>query len=509
MKDNTAQGVLRSFPRTFWLANVMELFERGAYYGLMSVLAVYLTDSIQHGGLGVSEQSVGFLQGMIFALTYIIPIASGALADYYGYRQVLLLAFSLLASGYFLAGYSSVYGTVFASLLVMATGSGLFKPVITATIVRSTNEKNSGLGFGIYYWMINMGAFVAPLIVSYLKGQSWRSVFIASSVYCALMLLLTLFLFREPPRPETVGTPKDSKSFKDIFRDMVIVLGDTRFMLMIFLYSGFWIMYFQSFNSFLWYLRDFVNTAPIDRIFVGIREGIGSPFWRSLIPEKFDAEFVTVINAGTIILLQVLVSRIVQHTKPLPTMVTGFCIGIVGFVCLSFTTNVWIFVTGLVIFSIGEMTTHPKYFSYIGLVAPSDKKAVYLGYGFLYGVVGSLIGPNLGGALYEQMVKPLIGQPDIAWKLRSFWLIFAGIGALAAIGLVLYNRFFAVDTPETNRRTRQIMLGMYTLLIVVGAWFFYSSVLAGDHVVYKTMVQAIIMLLIGSGGIVVSSKNTR
>jgi len=60
---------------------------------------------------------------------------------------------------------------------------------------------------------------------------------------------------------------------------------------------------------------------------------------------------------------------------------------------------VWLFIAGISIFSIGEMTAHPKYYSYVGLVAPQDKKAVYMGYAFLYGVFGSLIGSSFGGAL--------------------------------------------------------------------------------------------------------------
>ena len=48
----------------------------------------------------------------------------------------------------------------------MATGSGLFKPIISGTIARTTDDSNSVFGFGIYYWMINLGAFLAPLVVS-------------------------------------------------------------------------------------------------------------------------------------------------------------------------------------------------------------------------------------------------------------------------------------------------------------------------------------------------------
>ena len=48
---------------------------------------------------------------------------------------------------------------------------------------------------------MKFGAFLAPLVVSVLKGFSWRYVFLASSLYTGLMLLPTLFVFRDPPRP--------------------------------------------------------------------------------------------------------------------------------------------------------------------------------------------------------------------------------------------------------------------------------------------------------------------
>ncbi len=489
MTEPASRSILRSFPRVFWVANVMELFERAAYYGLNSVLAIYLTNSLVSGGLGFSEQSVGFLQGLIYAFTYILPILGGALADRYGYRRMLLVSFSLLAAGYFASGHMTAYGAVFGALLLMATGAGLFKPIISGTLARSTTEENSGFGFGVYYWMINVGAFLAPLAVSYFKGISWNLVFTASSVYCALMLLPTLFIYRDPPRPE------NSKSLRDVLSGAAMVLGDARFMLMIFVYSGFWILYFQTFGSVLWFLRDFIDARPVDAFFSSLG-----------IPLRFEAEHVTVINAGTIILLQVAVSRIVKNVKPLPTMASGIAIGVAGFVCLAFASNVWIFILGIAVFSIGEMTAHPKYYSYVGLVAPADKKAVYMGYAFLYGVVGSLIGSNLGGTMYESMLKPLAGTPEGAAAARVFWLIFAALGLFAMGGLMLYNRTCAADTPKAHLRARRIMTGIYVALILIGAWFFYDSTFRGEVVAYKTMVQAVIMLLLGGTGIAITTR---
>jgi dipeptide/tripeptide permease len=488
MPTQKSAGVLRSFPPVFWVANVMELFERAAYYGLNSVLAIYLTNKVAAGGLGFTEQSVGFLQSLIYAFTYVIPIAGGALADRYGYRRMLLFSFSILSCGYFVAGSVTAYGAVFAALLLMATGAGLFKPIISGTLARTTTEENSGFGFGIYYWMINIGAFLAPLVVSVLKGFSWRYVFIASAAYCAAMLVPTVFLFKDPPRPA------NTKSLREVAQGAAMVLGDARFMLMIVIYSGFWILYFQNFGSVLWYLRDFVDPLPVNRFFASFG-----------VPLKFDAEHVTVVNGGTIILLQVLVSRVVKKIRPLPTMVAGIVIGTLGFLCLAASTNAWVFILGISVFSIGEMTAHPKYYSYVGLVAPEDKKAVYMGYAFLYGVIGSLVGSSLGGALYGSMLKPLVGQAGAAAAARNFWLLFVVLNILAAVGLVVYDRIFGHDTPDTRAKARRVMIGVYGLLLAVGAFFLWTAV-GGAGVSYKILVQATIMLLLGAGGMLVSLR---
>ncbi len=482
----------KGFPRTFWTANVLELFERAAYYGMNSVLAVYLTGEVAKGGLGFDEKSVGFLQSIVYAMIYVLPILGGALADRYGYRRMLMVAFSLLTAGYFATGYMSSYGMVFLALLVMATGSGLFKPIISGTIARTTDDSNSAFGFGIYYWMINLGAFLAPLVVSWLKGFSWQYVFTASAIYCALMLLPTLFVFTEPPKPE------NTKSFKQVLLGAAEVLGDARFMLMIVIYSGFWILYFQNFGSVLWYLRDFIDKAPVSTAVTSMLAAIGLN-----VTFTFDAEHVTSINAGTIILLQVLVSRLVKNTPALPTMVSGMAIGAIGFLLLASSQNPWIFVLGIAVFSIGEMTAHPKYYSFVGLVAPADRKAVYMGFAFLYGVIGSLLGSSFGAYLYAQMLKPAMGLATAGETARNFWLIFAALDVVAAGGLIWFNRTFGADTPRTRRLARLVMTGVYAFVLLIGAWFCYMA-FTSDPVQYRMAVQSIIFLGLGSGGLIMN-----
>lgn len=419
-------GIFKSFSKNFWTVIVMEFFERGSYYGVRSILSVYLVLSAAEGGLGFSKESVGVITSTFQPLLYLLPIIGGAIADRFGYKKTLVFAFIVMSLGYFLTGLMTSYALVFASLIFMVVGGGTFKPIISGTIARATDKSNSTLAFGIYYWSINLGAFLFPLIlVNILKQYSYSYVFIMAAVGTGWLLLLNFFVYKEPEKPV------NTKPLGKVLTEAVLVLKDFRFILMIVIYSGFWILYFQQFDSVLWYFKDYVDKTPINNAVnsvLGIF--VANPNW------QFDVEHVTVINAGTIILLQIFVSNIVKNKKALPTMITGIAMGTIGIAILAISTHPFVFIAGIFIFSIGEMTAHPKFISYVGLIAPEDKKAVYLGYSFLYGVLGSGIGGVLGANLYVHFVDTLKNP-------TMLWITFSMIGVLTIIGLLLYNKFLA------------------------------------------------------------------
>ena len=382
--------------------------------------------------LNYTKESVGIIKSTIQPMLYILPILFGAIGDRFGYKKVLTFAFIFLGTGYFLTSQTTEYAMVFASLIIMAIGAGAFKPMISGTIARATNESNSTLGFGIYYWSINLGAFLFPLIlVPFIKNTfGWQYVMFASAIATAAMLIPTFLIYKEPEKP------KNTKSFSEVLKGAIMVLSDFKFIGLIVIYSGFWILYFQMFDSVLWYVQKYVDATSLNNFVNSILNGVGIN-----IDWKFDVEHVTVINAGTIILLQIIVSNIVKHTKALPTMIAGIAMGTIGMAILAINTNIWVFMLGITIFSIGEMTAHPKFISYVGLIAPEDKKALYLGYSFLYGVIGSFIGGILGANLYVHFVDNL-NQP------ATLWIIFSLIGVVTIIGLLLYNKFIGHNKPE-------------------------------------------------------------
>jgi len=460
---------LKDFPAGYWIVIMFEFFERGSYYGVMSILSVYMTEI-----LGFSKGGVGVIKSTIQPLLYFLPILTGAIADRMGYRKMLMVAFTLLGLGYALTSQMTEYTAVFISRVVMGFGAGAFKPVISGTIAKLTDERTSTLGFGIFYWSINLGAFLFPLVlVPMLKAISWHYVLIAAAIGTGSMLIPTMFFFKEPPRTGDDQKAPLGQMLKDVLRKLLMVVRDWRFILFIAIYSMFWFLYFQMFDTVLWYVQDFVDASPLNTFISGV---IGFDW-------KFDVEHVTVINALTIVLLQLFVSRIVSKTKALPTMITGIAIGTIGMAILSLSSGIWVFMLGIFMFSIGEMTAHPKYISYLGTIAPADKKATYMGFGFLYGAIGSFFGPYIGATLYVKLIdNPMIayiklklteiGAPhpsnapigelltvaekagipkqDILMQAHpsELWLIFSGIGILSIVCLLLYQKFI-VPKPTT------------------------------------------------------------
>ena len=86
-------GVLRSgFTPTFWVANVLELFERFAFYGSKAVLAVYLNRAV---GLGTTGNDLVGIYGM---LVFGLPIFAGVVVDRFGFKRSLLACFSIFCA---------------------------------------------------------------------------------------------------------------------------------------------------------------------------------------------------------------------------------------------------------------------------------------------------------------------------------------------------------------------------------------------------------------------------
>ncbi len=382
------------FPRTFWIANTLELFERWAYYGMFTVLSVYLTNPESQGGLGFTQSQRGLMQAIATGVLYLLPILGGAIADRFGYRKVLLSAFVTLASGYFAMGYFSSYAAVFAAFLMVALGGALFKPIIVATVSKTTTDKNDTLGFGIFYMIVNIGGFIGPFAASKLRDIDWSYVFIMCSGVILLNLLLLVF-YKEPAKNEH---KKQSlgEALSQLITNTITVLKDTKFVVFLLIMVGMWTMYMQLFFTLPVYITQWIDTSDAYNLLpdflapiFGFKElGIIRP------------EMVINIPALTIILFQVFISNRLKSVKPIVSMVFGILILAFGFAQLSVYTTGMFVIMALFIYAFGEMASSPRIQEYIGRVAPTEKVALYMGYSFLPVAGGNILGGLLSGSLY-------------------------------------------------------------------------------------------------------------
>jgi len=114
---NRISNTLKQYPRTFWVANTLELFERLAWYGFFMLFANYLTGTSESGALEFSQTQKGLIMGVGTAILYFLPVITGAIADNYGFKRVLFISFLIYATAflllplfdYFFSGFHHVY----------------------------------------------------------------------------------------------------------------------------------------------------------------------------------------------------------------------------------------------------------------------------------------------------------------------------------------------------------------------------------------------------------------
>ncbi|NPD45576.1 MFS transporter [Lentimicrobium sp. S6] len=470
-------NIFKRFPRTFWVANTIELFERFAWYGFFMLFANYLTKSSDIGGLEFSQNQKGLIMGIGTGILYFLPVITGAIADKWGYKKVLILSFFIYASAFIVMPMFDTFTGVFLIYLYLAVGAALFKPVISATVAKTTTDKTASIGFGIFYMMVNVGSFFGPLLTLAFKDTSYELVFYISAAIISVNFILILF-YKEPEREESKESLGDT--IKQVFRNIVTVLVDFKFVLFLIIAAGFWTMYLQLFFMLPVFIEQWVDTSSWFNYFSAHIPFIAETY---SIGNQMDPEFITNFDAMFIILFQVLISSIIMRWKALNVMMTGFTISTIGLSLTLVTQNPLFIIASLFIFAVGEMTASPKITEYIGRIAPADKKALYMGYSFIPMFLGNIMAGIISGYVYqktsdlvsfvrEEAVKINLQLPEelsqneelaalanelnmshrelvnylwTSYNPSQIWMVVAGIGAMAAVSLFFYNRYLIKD----------------------------------------------------------------
>ena len=384
---------LAGFQRAFWMVNIMEMLERLAYYGVRVVIPIYIAQADEIHGLHFSQTDKGVIFLWWALVQSLVPVFSGGFADRYGYKKTIAFSIVIKIIGYLMMATQREFWPFLIGCCVLAAGTAIFKPGVQGTLVRTLNNRNSSVGWGMFYMLVNIGGFLGPPLAHFLYGWSWPTVFYGCAVIVSLNFL-TLLTYKEVPAggDQSGGIWKIAvTTFKNMLKPRLAVF--------IIIMSGFWLMFMQLFDMLPNFIVDWVDSS-------NIVAALNLPSWMTVETTRgtqITQEWLINANAGLIIVLVVFVSWLVSRMRRVHSIMLGIFISSIGLILAGYSMAGYFCIMGILCFSVGEMMASPKMNEYLGVIAPEGEKALYMGYANIPLAIGWAYGSFLGGTTYDTM----------------------------------------------------------------------------------------------------------
>ncbi len=395
-----------TFPPVFWTANLIEVLERFAYYG------IYMSFGIYMNYLGYTKAQLGAVQSLFLLLSYTIPLFSGTLADKYGFKKMLIISYLAYLPSILLLIVTKSFSGIALTMLSIGFAAGMFKPLVSGTVRAVTDKSNKTLGFGIFYAMVNFGASIGPVVAGKLRAISWDYAFYVAAITIGIMFLVTIFFYKEPKRDV------EGVTLKQKLNDIWIALSDWKFSLFLFLLGVFfWLPFWAFFNLMALFIDQSLDTVSL---YHGISNLFGVRFTQLLSAQDDDGTWrilgETISHTGYIIfIMQIFVSRLFERFSAIPSFLFGLLMISIGFVFLGYSETGpagWVFF-GIFVFALGEMISSPRIQEYITWIAPREKAGLYMGTNFLATGLGGALSGITYSSLFGYYIT--IGHPGYVW----------------------------------------------------------------------------------------------
>jgi len=439
--DGAAPAEIFGHPRGLTFLFTTEMWERFSYYGMRSLLVLYMTKYLllpEHSGdvrglltvKSALESIFGPLDvqplssqiwGLYTGLVYFTPILGGLLADrVLGQRRTVIIGAVLMAIGHFMMAVEQLF--LFA-LLALILGNGAFKPNISTQVggLYPPGDPRRDRAYSIFYVGINVGALLAPLVCGTLGEKvGWHYGFAAAGVGMCLGLAIYLYALPLLPPDELHKARAAHVEHRALTHDewraivalFVLFIPNTLF----------WATYEQMGNTTILWID-----ADVDR-------SIHLLGWTAQIPTTWFLSF----NPCMIVLFTPFVvtfwTRQAARGRE-PSTITKMALGCFGVTAANLVKAFaafhagsgqasWLWVLGsIAIITVGELYLSPVGLSLVNKVAPARILSMMMGVWLATSFVGGFLAGWLG-SFWSRMEKP------------QFFLMIAAIAALA--GVLIY-----------------------------------------------------------------------
>ncbi|MER5788013.1 MFS transporter [Streptomyces sp. NPDC001980] len=386
-------------PREFWWLWTSTLVNRlGAF--VATYMALYLTldrgYSASYAGLVASLHGLG---GVVSSL------GGGVMADRLGRRPTLLVAQGSTAAAVALLGFVRDPVAIAAVAFLVGVASNASRPAVQAMMADIVRPEDRVRAFSLNYWAINLGFAVSSMGAGFIAEVSYRAGFLIEAgmtAVCAVLVFLRL--------PESRPRPAAAEAAEDRAVSLLTVVRDRRYMGVVGL--------------------SFLVALIFQQGSVGLPVAMGEAGF-----SPADYGMAIAVNGILIVVLQIPVTRVIQHRDPRSLLVVSSLLAGYGFGLTAFAGSVGVFALTVCVWTLAEIVNAPTQTGLVVRLSPVHGRGRYQGMYTLSWSAAALIAPLLSGVVIDR------------FGARWLWGVCAVVGTAAALGYGLLMRRLPVERP--------------------------------------------------------------
>ncbi|WP_432139412.1 MULTISPECIES: MDR family MFS transporter [unclassified Streptomyces] len=386
-----ARESVSGLPREFWWLWTSTLVNRlGAF--VATFMALYLTV-----GRGYSASYAGLVASLHGLGGVVSSLAGGVMADRLGRRPTLLIAQLATALSVALLGVVRDPVAIAAVACLVGAASNASRPAVQAMMADIVRPEDRVRAFSLNYWAINLGFAVSSAAAGFIAQVSYLAGFL---IEAGMTLVCALVVFLKVPesRPET----EKEKAEEDSVR-LGTVLRDGRFMGVVGL--------------------SFLIALIFQQGAVGLPIAMGEAGF-----SPADYGVAIAVNGVLIVVLQIPVTRFIEHRDPGRLLVVSALLAGYGFGLTAFAGSVGVFMLTVCVWTLAEIVNAPTQTGLVVRLSPVRGRGRYQGMYTLSWAVASLVAPLMSGFVIDRFGG--------AW----LWGMCAVVGTVAGVGYAVLMR---------------------------------------------------------------------
>uniref|UniRef100_UPI0039A753E1 peptide MFS transporter n=1 Tax=Ornithobacterium rhinotracheale TaxID=28251 RepID=UPI0039A753E1 len=447
----------KGHPMGLYLLFFTEMWERFSYYGMRGILILYLTKQFVEGGLAIDPKIASLIFGWFTGFVYFTPLIGGWLADnFLGQRKAITIGGITMMAGQLVLFSINTHMGMYLGLFLLIIGNGFFKPNISTLVggLYPDGDKRRDSAFSIFYMGINLGAFLAPLVIGVLTedifavknaagefiSHGYRYGFLASAVGMLLgQIMFNTFAqkylgdlgkFPSSKKQTSAGEDKTAETSLPLTKE------ERQRVTVIFVYFFFAIFFFAGFeqagSSLTLYTDKFINRM-VDLPFIGNYE-IPTAWFQSVNPvfivmfaplfaifwgTKFGQKLTTPLKMGLgMVILGIgfwfMLGSVYERSGNI----------FVNSEDIAIKASIWWLILTYMVHTIGELCLSPVGLSVVTKLSPPKLASLLMGVWLMSSFFANVVGGYLASSVES------LGAGQIFFYISAF-VIICGLAMIA------------------------------------------------------------------------------